>query len=180
MAKKDDKKGLFGKAVDALSSRDEKDKIAALEAELEKAKKEAAAAKESIKDLLDQNVEAKEEKSVVKQAAEKAEEKIEELEAKLKEQQKEEFQRKVQARRDAIEERKEKAEELKKSTLIGTHTVAPGETLSHIALKYYKHATPPYWKYLLEHNNELLKGNERSLQAGMDIEIPELPEDLKD
>lgn len=180
MAKKDDKKGLFGKAVDALSSRDEKDKIAALEEELEKAKKEAAAAKESIKNLLDQNVEAKEEKSVVKQEAEKAEKKIEELETKLKEQQKAEFQRKVQARRDAIEERKAVADELKKKALIGTHTVAPGETLSHIALKYYKHATPPYWKYLLEHNNALLKGNERSLQAGMELEIPELPEDLKD
>lgn len=180
MAKKDDKKGLFGKAVDALSSRDEKDKIEALQEELEKAKKEAAAAKESIKDLLDQNVEAKEEKSVVKQEAEKAEKKIEELEAKLKEQQRAEFERKVQARRDAMEEKKAMADELKKPALMGTHTVAPGETLSHIALKYYKHATPPYWKYLLEHNNELLKGNERSLQAGMEIDIPELPEDLKD
>lgn len=180
MAKKDGKKGLFGKAVDAISSKDEKENIAALEKELEKAKKEAAAAKESIKDLLDQNVEAKEEKSVVKQAAEKAEEKIKELEAKLKDQQKEEFQRKVQARRDAMEEKKAEADELKQYALLGTHKVVPGETLSHIALKYYKHATPPYWKYLLEHNNELLKGNERSLQAGMEIEVPELPEDLKD
>ena len=145
-----------------------------------KQKKEAAAAKESIKDLLDQNVEVKEEKSVVEQEAEKAEKKIEELEEKLKEQQKAEFQRKVQARRDAIEERKAIADELKQKALIGTHTVASGETLSHIALKYYKHATPPYWKVLLEHNNELLKGNERSLQAGMEIEIPKLPKDLKD
>ena len=180
MAKKEGKKGIFGKAVDALSSRDEKDKISELEKELEKAKKEAAAAKESIKDLLDQNVEAKEEKSVVKQEAKKAEKKIEELEKQLKEKQKAEFQRKVQARRDAMEERKAMADELKQKALIGTHTVAPGETLSHIALKYYKHATPPYWKYLLEHNNDLLKGNERSLQAGMEIEVPELPDDLKD
>ena len=180
MAKKDGKKGLFGKAVDALSSKDEKEKISALEEELEKAKREAAAAKESIKDLLDQNIEAKEEKSVVEQEAEKAEKKIEELEEKLKEQQKAEFQRKVQARRDAIEERKAMADELKQKALIGTHTVASGETLSHIALKYYKHATPPYWKVLLEHNNELLKGNERSLQAGMEIEFPELPEEMKD
>jgi len=180
MAKKDGKKGLFGKAVDALSSRDEKDKISELEKELEKAKKEATAAKESIKDLLDQNLEAKEEKSAVKQEAEEAEKKIEELEKQLKDKQKAEFQRKVQARRAAMEEKKAKAEETKQQSLIATHTVAPGETLSHIALKYYKHATPPYWKFLLEQNNDLLKGNERTLRAGMEIKVPELPEDLKD
>ncbi len=67
-----------------------------------------------------------------------------------------------------------------KPDIIATHTVESGETLSHIALKYYKHATPPYWKYLLEHNKEVLKGNERNVRTGMELEIPELPEDLKD
>jgi nitrogen fixation protein len=47
-------------------------------------------------------------------------------------------------------------------------------------LKYYKHATPPYWKLILEQNQDLLEGNERNLREGMELEIPELPEDLKD
>jgi nitrogen fixation protein len=47
-------------------------------------------------------------------------------------------------------------------------------------LKYYKHATPPYWKLILEHNEDLLEGNKRILREGMEIEIPELPEELKD
>ena len=64
--------------------------------------------------------------------------------------------------------------------IIATHTVGADETLSHIALKYYKRATPPFWKYLLEHNKEVLKGNERNVRKGMALEIPELPEALKD
>ena len=67
-----------------------------------------------------------------------------------------------------------------KAKVIATHTVASGETLSHIALKYYKHATPPYWKLLLEHNKEVLEGDEKKVRTGMELEIPELPADLKD
>jgi len=63
---------------------------------------------------------------------------------------------------------------------MATHTVAAGETLSHLALKYYNHATPPYWQLILEQNKEALQGNERNVRAGMELEIPELPEDLKD
>ena len=63
---------------------------------------------------------------------------------------------------------------------IARYEVKEGETLSHIALKYYQHATPPYWKFLLEYNQALLKGDEKNLRAGMTLEIPELPENLKD
>lgn len=77
-------------------------------------------------------------------------------------------------------ERKPRKEPEKETNILATHTVESGETLSHIALKYYKHATPPYWKLLLEHNNDLLEGNERNLRTGMTLEIPELPDALKD
>ena len=72
-------------------------------------------------------------------------------------------------------------EELKRKTLkISKHTVEKGETLSDIALKYYKHATPPYWRIILEANKELLKGNERNVQTGMKLDIPALPDALRD
>lgn len=107
-----------------------------------------------------------------------AEKKAKELEAqKLKEKAREEM---AEARQKAVEERKARLESEKKVELLAKHTVKEGETLSDIALKYYKHATPPYWQLLLEHNNEVLKGNERTVRAGMELEIPELPEDLKD
>lgn len=170
--------GLFGR-----KSKDDK-----LQAELDQAKKEAEAAKKAIKDLLDQNVESKQVKAAAEKKAQEAEKKLAEMESKLKELTAEKEREKkaadrvemAEARQIAMEERKAKLESAKKPTLITTHKVQPDETLSHIALKYYKHATPPYWKFLLEHNNEVLKGNERNVRAGMELEIPELPEDLKD
>ncbi len=69
----------------------------------------------------------------------------------------------------------------KKPTIITVHTVeSNNQTLSHVALKYYKHATPPYWQYLLEHNKEVLGGSEKNIRMGMKLEIPELPDELKD
>lgn len=106
----DRKKRILGKAIDASSSRGEKEANSELESELEKAKKEAE----------------------------------------------------------------------KRAAVITTHIVKEGETLSHIALKHYKHATPPYWQHLLGHNTEVLKGSEKNVRTGMELEIPELPEDLKD
>lgn len=82
-------------------------------------------------------------------------------------------------RRQVLKDRMARFDEVKKPKIIATHTVQPDETLSHIALKYYKSATPPYWKFLLEHNKEVLKGNERNVRAGMELEIPEFPENLK-
>jgi nucleoid-associated protein YgaU len=145
-----------------------------LKDELAQAQKEAEGAKKALKDILNQNTQTKQDKA-------EAEKKIEELEAKVKGMTQEKTRDEMaEARQKAMEERRAKLESVKKSELITTHTVQEGETLSHIALKYYKHATPPYWKFLLEHNTEALKGNERNVRAGMELEIPELPEDLKD
>ena len=63
--------------------------------------------------------------------------------------------------------------------VIAKHMVQSGQTLSDIALKYYNHATPPYWKFLLEYNKVLLKGDEKNLRSGMELDIPELSDDLK-
>jgi len=177
MSDQDKKKGLFGKAVDAFSNRDEKEEVEKLQAELEKAQKEAAAAKEAMKSLMNKNVS---DKTGSNKEIEEADKKIEELENKLKSLMNKDRSRTAADQRKFIEERREKIAAAKKPALIATHTVASGETLSHVALKYYKHATPPYWKYLLEHNDEVLKGSEKNVRTGMELEIPELPEELKD
>ena len=62
--------------------------------------------------------------------------------------------------------------------IIAKHKVEAGQTLSDIALKYYQHATPPYWKFLLDYNKELLKGDEKNIRTGMELDIPELPDEL--
>ena len=172
MADEEKKDGLFKKAVDAFSSKDEKETIAELEAELAKAKKDAEASKTAIKDLIEQN--AKKGTAEADQKVKEAEAKIAELEAKLKgmvAKEKVTGPRKV----DMLNEK------FAKPKLITIHTVeSNNQTLSHIALKYYKHATPPYWKYLLENNMEVLKGSEKNVRMGMKLDIYELPEELKD
>lgn len=183
MAKKDDKKGIFDKAVDALSARDEKETISNLQAELAEAKKEAEAAKQAVKNLMNQNVAAKVDKREVESDAKAAEKKIAELEKRIEQYMEKDRERLAEERKKMLEERQARLEESKKAAapqIMTTHKVESGETLSHIALKYYKHATPPYWKLILEHNTEILKGNERNVRTGMELVIPDLPEELKD
>lgn len=180
MADKEKKKGIFGKAVDAFSSKDEKEEIEKLEEELAQAKKEAEAARKTVQSLRSSTIEAKKDKSSTEEEMKAAEKKIEELEKKLKAQMDKDRERLAAKRKGMMEERLARAEAAKKPALMTKHTVEADETLSHIALKYYKHATPPYWKFLLEHNQDVLKGDEKSLRAGMVLEIPELPENLKD
>jgi nucleoid-associated protein YgaU len=183
MAKKEEKKGLFGKAVDALSSRDEKEKISDLQAELAKAKKEAEASKQALKNVMNQNVAAKVDKREVENEAKAAEKKIAELEKKLEYFRQKDLERLAEQRKKMLEDRQARIQENLKpaaAPVMKTHKVESGETLSHIALKYYKHATPPYWKLLLEANTEVLKGSEKNVRTGMELVIPELPEELKD
>jgi nucleoid-associated protein YgaU len=176
MADDKKKKGLFGKAIDAVTNRDEKQEMENLKEELAKAQKDAESAKKAIKTVMDKNVDTTKDKAKAEKEAKEAEERIKELEEKLAASKEKEL---AQKRQEVIEEHRQRRA-AQKPELIATHTVASGETLSHLALKYYKHATPPYWQFLLEHNKEILNGSEKNVRTGMEIEIPELPEDLKD
>jgi len=169
MADSEKKKGLFGKAIDAFSSRDEKEEISELEGEL-------AAAQKAIKSLLDERTQTGMGNTEAQKEVQAAEKRIADLERRLKAQTE-------RTRTQVVASKKQQLDKkfvAKKAAVIATHTVQADETLSHIALKYYKHATPPYWKLLLEHNTKVLDGNERNVRKGMELEIPELPEELKD
>lgn len=63
---------------------------------------------------------------------------------------------------------------------VAEHTVQPDETLSEIALKYYGHATKPYWMHIYEHNKDAIGDNPGIVRVGTELSIPELPSELKD
>ena len=58
------------------------------------------------------------------------------------------------------------------------HTVKDGDTLSHLALKYYGHATKPYWMVIYEANKALIGNNPNKVKLGITLTIPELPPEI--
>ena len=171
MADQEEKKGIFKKAAEALSSKDEKETIAKLEAELK-------ASQEAVKSLLNQNMDTKKDSNEELKAAEA---KIAQMEAQLKAIKDKQVEQAKEGRLQGFANKKAMLDSSLKPKIITVHTVeSNNQTLSHVALKYYKHATPPYWQYLLEHNKEVLGGSEKNIRMGMKLEIPELPDDLKD
>jgi len=66
-----------------------------------------------------------------------------------------------------------------KVMVIATHTVRPNETLSHIALRYYGHATPPYYRLIYEFNRDVIGNNMNFIIPGQVLRIPSLPDNLK-
>lgn len=63
--------------------------------------------------------------------------------------------------------------------MIAEHVVGEDDTLSHIALKYYKNAAKPYWMVIFEANKEVIGDNPNIIVPGMKLRIPPLPEALK-
>lgn len=157
------KKSIFDKAVDALTDRDEKAEAAAKEAaELEARRKAAEAAQARLK----QKAEAEKKAAEAKAAAEKLA-----REKQLAEESK--------RRADAMKAAAEKAAEAAKPKFIAEYTVKKDDTLSHVALKYYKHATRDYWMLIYEANKAVIGDNPGMIKPGMVLNIPELPENLK-
>ena len=63
--------------------------------------------------------------------------------------------------------------------ILAVHTLTSEETLSHLSLKYYGHATEPYWRLIYEANKELIGANPNKVRAGLVLNIPALPDDMK-
>ncbi len=64
--------------------------------------------------------------------------------------------------------------------IIATHKLTAEQTLSHLSLKYYGHATRDYWMVIYEANKDQIGDNPAHVRVGMELLIPELPENLKD
>ena len=57
---------------------------------------------------------------------------------------------------------------------IAEHTLAPGETLSHLALKYYGSAVKEKWMVIYEANKDVIGDNPNRVRAGTVLKIPKL------
>ncbi|HAL15854.1 MAG TPA: hypothetical protein DCP32_03600 [Anaerolineaceae bacterium] len=173
MAEKKKIKSLFNIAVDALTDRDEKAEAAAKEAaakkeaaETEARRKAAEAAQARLKAKADADKKAAEAKAAAeklareKQLAAESKKRADAMMAK--------------AAADA-----RAAAEAAKPKVIAEYEVKTGDTLSALALKYYKHATPPYYTLIYETNKAVIGSNPNLIRPGMKLLIPELPEELK-
>jgi len=59
---------------------------------------------------------------------------------------------------------------------LAEHTVAAGETLSHIALKYYNSAVKEKWMLIYQANQEAIGDDPNLIRAGLVLKIPALEE----
>lgn len=86
----------------------------------------------------------------------------------------------AEARAAEFEARKKENEaKAAAAAVIAEHTVTNDDTLSGIALKYYKHATEPYWRFIYETNKAVIGDNPGILRPGIVLKIITLPETLK-
>jgi nucleoid-associated protein YgaU len=60
--------------------------------------------------------------------------------------------------------------------MMAEHTVEAGETLSHIALKYYNSAVKDKWMLIYEANKALIGDDPNLLRVGLVLKIPALEE----
>jgi nucleoid-associated protein YgaU len=63
--------------------------------------------------------------------------------------------------------------------LVAEHTVQSGDTLSDIAMKYYKYATRRHYMFIYNTNKDVIGKDPDKIQVGMELKIRELPERLK-
>jgi nucleoid-associated protein YgaU len=177
MTTSDQQKNIFQKAIDLVSSSDEKAQLEAALKELEEAKQAAAKAQAAAASAAVQ-VQAEAQKALLeanKRAAE-AEAKAKALQERLQAIEEIEYKR-VEAERRMASEARAAAQVAPK--IIAEHTVKTDETLSQLALKYYGHATEPYWRLIYNTNKDVIGDNPNRLKIGLSLKIPELPADLK-
>ncbi len=160
------KKGLFGKAIDALTSRDEKEAAEKAQQAAQAAQGQAAAAQQRAQEA---------EKKIAE-----AEAKAKQLEGELKEKENQEKAHKLMEEMRARDAQTAAAAAAAAPKFMAEYEVKGwDETLSHVALKYYKNATRPYWMLIYEANKAVIGDNPNIIKPGMVLKIPELPADMK-
>lgn len=154
----DQKKNILDQAIDLLTDRDEKAAAAAKAAADAAAKATADAAAEA-KRKADEAAMANE--AYQKAKADAAAEAKKQADAALANEayQKSQAEARAKAAADAI---------------LTTHTVAAGETLSGIAMKYYKSSTRDSWMKIYEANKAVIGDNPGMIKAGQKLSIPKL------
>ena len=182
MSEEKEKKGFFDRMIDMVSTRDEKEQVEEAKKEVEEsqAKLKAAqyAAAQASREDAAKKAELEQQLEEANKRAAAAEAKAQQLDKDLRLQKaKSSPPSEDAAKWEEKYGRKAKADE---PEYITTHELTSEETLSHLALKYYNHATPPYWQLIYEANKDVVGDNPNAVRAGMMIKIPVLPDELKD
>jgi len=177
------KKSLLDAAIDALTDRDEK---AAAEAARKEAEEKAAAEAARLK--AEAAAKAAEEKA---KAEEMAARKAADAKAAAE---KFEAERKAAAEKAAAEKKAEEqkaaqemarkyaeaAEARKQAAQVIKHVWGPEDTYASLAFKHYGSIKEPYWRLIYENNKAIIGDHPNAIREGLEIEIPPLPEELKD
>jgi len=180
MAEKKKIKSLADMAIDALTNRDEKAEAAA-KAAAEKAAADAKAAAAAVQARLDAKEAAAKKAAEVKKAAEAkaAADKLAREKLLREKQLAEESKKRALEMKAKVDAAAKAAAEAAKPKVVAEYTVQSGDTLSQVALKFYKHATRDYWMLVYEANKAVIGDNPNLIKPGMLLQIPELPESLK-
>jgi LysM repeat protein len=184
-------RGVFDQMINAVSSRDEKAALEALKKEMIETEERAEAAERKVAELQAALAKAQaDNKAFLEKTEAGSKEQITKLQSELmstksKLSAAEQRAMAAEAKVKAFEGEKARtmqeaaALEAAKAQIIATHTLTADETLSHLSLKYYGHATEPYWRIIYEANKEVIGANPNKVRPGLEIKIPVLPEEMK-
>ena len=173
----EEKKSIFQNLLDALSNKDDKEELEKAQKELDERKRKLAAAQAAAAQAHASPYETgPQAQSIYQKTIEEAKKRAAEAEARAKEQ--EDRIRKMIEAKQLASQREAYFASLQKK-VIAEHTVGDRDTLSHLALKYYGHATKPYWMVIYEANKDLIGSNPNRVKVGLKLKIPELPADFK-
>ncbi len=79
------------------------------------------------------------------------------------------------SKKGVVPTRRESIKRAAAAKYIAEHTVEASETLSHIALKYYKSAAKEKWMLIYEANKTVIGDDPNVIKPGQVLKIPELP-----
>ena len=191
MDNKSKSKGVFDQMINAVSSRDEKAALEALKKQMIESEDRADAAERKVAELQSALTKAQaDNKALLAKTQESNQEQLTKLQSELLA---------AKSKMSALEQRAmaaeakvkvfeaEKGRELQqaaaleaaKAQVIATHTLTADETLSHLSLKYYGHATEPYWRIIYEANKDVIGANPNKVRPGLELKIPVLPDEMK-
>lgn len=174
---------LFDQLINAVSSRDEKQALEEAKKHLLDLERRVAEMQTQLESQQNSLYKTQAELNAANQKASAAEQRAAKAEMDLKATNEKLFaaesKLKQYSDREALVQGQAAAAEAAKAKILATHKISANETLSHLALQYYGHATEPYWRLIYEANKEAIGANPNKVRVGTLLEIPVLPDSMK-
>ena len=181
---------IFDQIMNAVSSRDEKEALEAAKQHMLEMERKVAETEKQLASMQTAMLKAQSDLKAaqakafaLEQRAEKAEADHKAANAKIGalEQRAAAAELKVRqfTEREAMVQHQAAAAQAVQAKMLATHKITSKETLSHLALQYYGHATEPYWRLIYEANKDVIGPNPNKVRVGTLLEIPVLPDAMK-